>query len=296
MGSNWSAHSGPNAAKTQGSMALLLSALAFSLMSVCVKHLGNRLPIAEILLSRALISLFITQFLLAKENISPWGKNKNLLFLRGLLGTGALFCVFYALGTLPLSAATVIQYTYPTFTAIAAWLILKENIKRRIIFAVLLGWMGIAIITRPEWITKSGEALPTIPTLIAISGAILTAFAYICVRQLSKYEHELVIIYYFPLISIPICLPFVLNDFIQPIGLEWFWISGIGLFTQLGQIGITKGLKILTAAKATTINYSQVLFSIFWGAIIFNESIDFWISIGAIFVLLGTLIGISSHK
>ena len=296
MTSNWSVHSKPDASSSQGGMALLGSALAFSLMSLCVKHLGNRLPVAEILFSRALISLAITQFLLAKEKVSPWGKNKSLLFLRGLLGTGALFCVFYALGTLPLSVATVIQYTYPTFTAIAAWFFLKERIKRRIIFAVILGWIGIVIVTRPEWITKSTDVLPTVPILIAIAGAILTSFAYICVRKLSRSEHELVIIYYFPLISIPICLPFLLDNFVQPIGLEWLWIIGTGLFTQIGQLGITKGFKMINAAKASTINYCQVLFAIFWGVLFFNEPIDIWVSIGAICVLIGTLISLSSRK
>ncbi|WP_320674446.1 DMT family transporter [Prochlorococcus sp. MIT 1341] len=289
----WPALKGLNSTNSNGSSALISSALAFSLMTVCVKHLGGRIPIAEILFARSLISISITLFLLKRQGVSPWGKQKNLLFLRGLLGTAALFCVFYALATLPLSAATVIQYTYPTFTAIGAWFFLGEKIKRRIGIAVLIGWMGITMVARPTWITKSSEGLPSIPVFIAIAGAILTAFAYICVRKLSQSEHELVIIYYFPFLSIVVCLPLMLRNFIEPSGVEWLWLLGTGIFTQFGQMGITRGLHLLSAAKASSINYVQVIFATFWGYLLFEESIDVWSSTGAVFVLLGTLISLS---
>ena len=61
-----------------------------------------------------------------RKRISPWGINKKLLLIRGIVGTGALFCVFKAIDSLPLATATVIQYTYPTFTALLAWC-KKEN-------------------------------------------------------------------------------------------------------------------------------------------------------------------------
>ena len=108
-------------ANLKGSQSLITSTLAFSLMTVCVKKLDGRIPIAELIMIRALISLVITWIGIKKKGISPWGKNKKLLLIRGLVGTGALFCFFQALNYLPLSTATVIQYTYPTFTAIFAF-------------------------------------------------------------------------------------------------------------------------------------------------------------------------------
>ncbi len=234
--------------------------------------------------------------MLRRYGISPWGENKRLLLLRGLLGTTALFCVFQAITTLPLASATVIQYTYPTFTAIAAWFFLNEGIGRRIGMAVMLGWVGIIFVIKPNWINLNTTELPHTSVLVALAGAILTALAYISVRKLSKTEHPLVIVHYFPLVSIPITIPFILTQGVLPVGIEWIWLIGIGVFTQFGQVWITKGLSLLPAAQASSINYSQVLFSAAWGSIIFSEQIDKWTITGALFVLASTLLCLNTNK
>ncbi len=279
----------------KGSRALISSALAFSLMTVCVKHLNGRIPVAEIVLARACISLGITNIMLRKLKVSPWGKNKLLLVIRGLLGTVALFCVFKAIEELPLASATVIQYTYPTFTALAAWAFLKEKLRKRIITAVLIGWIGITLVVQQNWLGSAAtNSIPLSGTSIGLTGSILTALAYVCVRKLSKKEHPMVIIYYFPLISIPITLPLIANQAVMPIGAEWLWILGIGLFTQLGQIWITEGLRLLPAAQASAINYVQVLFATLWGILIFGEAVNLSMILGALCVLIATLISLSS--
>ncbi len=266
-------------------------------MTVCVKQLGSRIPIAQILLVRALISLSITHVLLNKAGISPWGKNRGLLLTRGLLGTCALLCFFFSISKLPLGSATVLQYTYPTFTAISGWVFLHEKAGNQIILAVVIGWLGVLMVSKPEWLTGLDDSLPTIPLIIALTGALLTSLAYICVRKLSKMnEHSLVIIYYFPLISIPISLYLIKGSFILPTAKEWVWLIAIGLLTQLGQVWITKGLKLITAAKASAINYVQVIFATIWGYIIFHEPLDQWTIWGGLLVLCGTLISLSDHK
>ena len=95
---------------SKGIRFLIGSGLAFSLMSVCVKAIGERVPISELVFARATISIIITRFFLYKKKINPWGYQKRLLIIRGLLGTVALFCIFKALTILPIATATVIQY------------------------------------------------------------------------------------------------------------------------------------------------------------------------------------------
>tara|TARA_Y100001968_G_scaffold269143_1_gene259822 strand:- start:1741 stop:2622 length:882 start_codon:yes stop_codon:yes gene_type:complete len=283
--------------KGRGEKELIGSAIAFSLMTVCVKQLNGRLPLAELVFVRAIVSLIITRLMLKNVQINPWGKHKRLLLLRGFLGTIALFCIFKALESLPLASATIIQYTYPTFVSIGAWIFLKERIQPKIIYALLLGWIGITFIVQPEWININGAGLPMRAVLIALLGAISTAFAYICVRKLSnKNEHPLVIIYYFPLISIPCSLPFIFYKSVVPVGIEWFWLLGIGVFTQFGQLGITKGLSLLPAARACSINYCQVIFATIWGILIFSEQINLYIITGAFFIFSSTLISVTNNE
>ena len=280
----------------KGVKFLIGSGLAFSLMSVCVKAIGEKIPVAELVFARATISLIITRVLLYKHNINPWGHQKRLLIMRGLFGTVALFCIFKALTILPIATATVIQYIYPTFTVICAYFILKEYIFKRILISIIIGWLGILLVTQPEWTTNSNIKATITAIAIAILGALMTALAYICVRKLSERENPLVIIYYFPLISVPLSLPFIVNDFVLPTGTDWIWILGIGIFTQIGQLCITEGLRLIPASQATSLNYSQVIFSSILGLLIFQEAITKEIYLGGLCVLISTIISMSTTK
>ncbi|WP_038652442.1 DMT family transporter [Prochlorococcus sp. MIT 0801] len=280
----------------KGIRFLIGSGLAFSLMSVCVKAIGGRIPISELVLARATISIIITRFFLYKNKINPWGYQKRLLIMRGLLGSLALFCIFKALVILPIATATVIQYIYPTFTVISAYIILKEFISRRIVYSIIIGWIGIVLVSQPELTSNNNIKETILAIIIAIFGALMTSLAYICVRKLSSIEHPLVIIYYFPLVSIPLSIPFVINDFVLPTGTDWFWIIGIGIFTQIGQLFITEGLTLLPAGQATSLNYSQVIFASIWGVFIFQETITSSVYVGGFCVLISTIISISASK
>ncbi len=280
----------------KGFKFLIGSGLAFSLMSACVKELGDKIPISELVFARASISLIITRLLLFKNNISPLGHQKLLLIIRGLIGTLALFCIFKALTLLPIAIATVIQYIYPTFTAICAYFILKEYVFKRVVFSIILGWLGIILVTQPEININNNIQESIFAISIAILGALMTSIAYILVRKLSAKEHPLVIIYYFPLVSIPLSLPFIIKDFVLPTGTDWFFILGIGFFTQVGQLCITEGLRLIPASQATSLNYSQVIFSCILGWMFFQETITKEIYLGGICVLISTIISMSTPK
>ena len=265
---------------------MVASALSFSLMGVCVKQVGGRIPAAEVVLVRALVSVVLSWLLVRRAGISPWGQRRGLLVLRGAIGSVALLCVYIALTELPLASATVLQYLYPTFTALLAWLVLGEPIGRRVLLAVLLGWTGVLLVARPDQLL--GPAV-----LIAVAGAFCTALAYVSVRSLGTSEHPLVIIFYFPLVALPLSLPALLLQPVMPSARELLWLLGVGLFTQLGQLGLTRALTALPAAQATAISYVQVLLAGLWGWLIFGESSDASTIAGGLLVLAATLISLS---
>jgi drug/metabolite transporter (DMT)-like permease len=157
----------PTAAEERSAvLALLLGALAFSLMAVCVKHLVSRIPVAEIVLARALLNVAMSGWLLWAAGVSPWGQRRGLLALRGITGSLALFCVYAALAVLPLATATLLQYLYPTLTALLAWRWLGEPIGRRVALALALGWLGVVLVLQPG----SGTGAPGV--LLALGGAL----------------------------------------------------------------------------------------------------------------------------
>ncbi len=269
---------------------LIFASFFFSLMTVCVKKIDNRIPIYELVFFRSLLSLFITSWIINKRNLDPWGNNKPLLVLRGIFGTIALVCIFYAVRNMPLNISTVIQYTYPIFISIFAGILINEKITKNLIIASITGWLGILIILNPSQLSSLNIELNNLTIGIAFLGAISTSLAYIAVKKLSSTEDVFVIIKYFPLISVITLSPIVLINWVTPNINDFIWIIGIGLFTQAGQTFLTLGIKKLQTSEAATINYLQVFFGSLWGILFFNELININFIMGSLLVLLGTII------
>ncbi len=287
---------------------MLSSTLSFSLMGVCVKALGGRIPVAEVVMARSAISLVLSVVMLRQAGLDPWGQRKGLLVLRGAIGTCALFCVFAALAQLPLAPATVLQYLQPTFTALLAWLLLKERLGAKVWIAALLGWIAVVILSNPMelasllgplgggWLGVQANPLPWPGVLLALAGAILSACAYVSVRALGRTEHPLVIVFYFPLVGLLLTAPLVLLEPVWPSAWELLALVGVGLFTQLGQIGITKGLLGMPAARATAMSYGQVPLAALWGWLLFQEPLDPDTTTAALLVLAATLLSLKPER
>jgi drug/metabolite transporter (DMT)-like permease len=276
---------------------MVASALCFSLMVVCVRAVGPRIPLAEVVLVRALISVALSAWLLWRARIPPLGHRRGLLVIRGVLGTVALVCVYAAVVRLPMATATVLQYLYPTLTAALAWPLLGERLGLRLLMAMLVGWLGVLVIAVPGSVLGDGPGamgyvagVDPLGLMLALAGALLTALAYVAVRQLGRSEHPLVIVLYFPLMAVPLMLPAVLLEPVWPTAREAAALLGVGLFTQLGQIGLTQGLTALPVARATALSYAQVVFAALWGWLFFTEPLDLRTGIGAVLVLAATLL------
>ncbi|MFM8674131.1 MAG: DMT family transporter [Vulcanococcus sp.] len=286
---------------------MLSSAASFSLMGVCVKAVGGRIPVAEVVLARSAVSLLLSIVMLRQAELNPWGQRRGLLVLRGVIGTGALLCVFAALAQLPLAPATVLQYLQPTFTAVLAWLVLRERIGLRMLLAALLGWLAVLALSNPQelmgllgplgaWLGQRQQPLPWGGVLLAIAGALLSACAYVSVRALGRTEHPLVIVFYFPLVGLVLTLPLVALQPVWPTAWEALALVGVGLFTQLGQIGVTKGLLGMPAGRATAMSYGQVPLAALWGWWFFREPLDPDTAVAAGLVLAATLLSLRRSR
>ncbi len=276
---------------------MILSALGFALMSACVKYVGNYgIPVFEIVAARALVSLVISYVDVKRKRLSIWGNNKRLLVARGAVGTMALMCVYYAVTSLPLAEATILQYIHPVFTALLAVLFLKERIQFSTIICIVLCLLGIFTMVQPTISAQATSTLPLVSVMVAILGAFGSAVAYVIVRKLSQTEDPSVIIFYFPLIALPVSLVLIADDFIWPN----LYLTGllvlIGIFTQVGQIGLTKAMQTQAAGKASAYSYVQILFSMLLGVFIFNEVPSGWTYLGGALIVTGALINLFGHK
>lgn len=263
-------------------------ALAFSVMSLLVRLVGARLPTMEVVLARSVITLVITAGLLGRLGISPWGRERRLLLMRGLLGFVALSSFYYAVIHLPLADATVIQYTNPVFTALLAAVFLAERISRKAVVLSLASLAGVVVMARPSMLFGGAGGLPGIPVAIGVTGAVFSAAAYTTVRRLGRSEAPLVIVFWFALISTVGATPFAAIDFVMPRAEEWWLLLGVGVTTQLGQLFLTLGLRDEKAGRVMPVAYLQIVFAAVWGVWLLGEVPDGWTATGAAIIIWAT--------
>ena len=270
---------------------MMMSALGFALMAACVKEVSTHgIPVMEIIAARALVSLIISYLDVKRKGISLWGSNKPLLISRGAVGTVALVCVYYAVMTLPLAEATLIQYLHPAFTAVIALIFLKERLHLSTLICIALSLVGLAIMVKPELLLGEGVELSWFSVTIALFGALGSAIAYVLVRRLSQSEESSVIIFYFPLIALPVSIIYPGESFVVPDGTALMLLILVGIFTQIGQVGLTKAMKTEVAGKATAYSYVQVIFAVILGWMVFSEIPSLWTWIGGGLIVTGALI------
>jgi len=285
---------------------MLISALGFALMAACVKAVSTYgIPVLEIVPARAIVSGVISYLDIKRKGLSLWGNNKPLLVARGVVGALALIFVYYAVTTLPLAEATVFQYLHPVFTAFLAVIFLKERVQRSTLVCIVLSLLGLGIMVMPNFqlftYESASSSLLMLPSNIsyswisigaAILGAFGSAVAYVIVKKLTKTEDSSVIIFYFPFVALPIALILLGNDFVMPSLPALGLLLLVGIFTQVGQVGLTKALHCEDANKATAYAYIQVVFSVLIGWFFFSEIPVITTIIGGSLVVTGALVNV----
>jgi drug/metabolite transporter (DMT)-like permease len=269
---------------------MVIGTFWFSIMGLLVKIVGRRMASMEIVLFRGVLTLGLSWWWLRRAGIAPWGTERRLLVMRGALGSIALMCFFFSLVHLPLGEATLIQYTNPVFATIMAAIFLKEELRAAEIISLVASLAGVIVIARPAALFgAAADPIPPLYVAIALTGAFCSGTAYALVRRMRASEHPFVVVFYLPLLTVPLSLPFAVADWRWPNAWEWVVLAGVGVTTQLAQVNMTRGLQLERTARATPIGYLQVVFAVLWGALVLGEIPDVWTLAGAVTIIGSTL-------
>ena len=270
---------------SKGVQYMLVSVLGFALMQLCVKFLVH-LPTTEIVLFRSIVSLTLSIMVILKAGISPFGVNKKFLILRGLFGTIALTLYFFTIQNLPISTAAVLQYLSPIFTSLFAIKMLNEPMPKKRWLYFGLSMLGVFVVKgfNPD--------LKLIYMLAGVSSAVFAGLAYNCIRILRNTDRPVVIVFYFPLVAIPIMLLLSINGWVWPSGTDWLTIVLMGIFTQFGQVYMTKALHADKATIVTSMKYTGILYALAFDFFIFGVKYEWGMFVGIALVLSGVLLNV----
>lgn len=264
----WSAlRAGEERPGERAGLALMLaSAGAFALMAAVSKLFLPDTPTQAIVLSRGLLMTLVFVALARRERVSMLGRRPRVLCLRGLLGYGAVSCYFYSVQALPLGDAVLLQYSHPVFVAALAPLLLGERVAPRHWLWVLAAFAGLGLIVGPR-----GEIEPS--ALVGLAGALLSGLAYMTVRGLSRTEHPLTILVWFPAVTIPGSLIATIAAEGAGLPRSAWEIAGHLLVTVCalaGQLALTQGLARARAAQGTAITMAGPVFGLLFGFVFFG--------------------------
>jgi len=93
------------------------------------------------------------------------------------------------------------------------------------------------------------------------------------------------------LVSLPASLPATVASGVWPRGWDWLVLLGVGVFAQIGQVCLTRGLALEPAGRAMAISYVQIAFATLWGVLFFGEIPGVATLLGSLLVICGAAIG-----
>ena len=264
---------------------MFLSIIGFSLMDVIVKWSVDY-PVGQVLFFRGFFGIIFYFFIIPRERLHDFYKTKRpgLHSLRCLAGLIAIIAIFIALRKLPLATVVSISFAAPIFTTIFSIFILSEKVGIYRWLAVIVGFIGILIITEP------GISNLNIYYIFPIIFCLGLSYVAITLRQLSTTEPVWLISLFFS-IAITflsfLTLPF---GWVMPSFNHFLILSLVGIFGGVSNLWLSQSYKYSEVSLVTPLKYLTLVFAIIFGYFIWDEIPTIKTLIGAILVIVSTLI------
>ena len=268
-----------------GFLYMFMSICAFSLMDVIVKWSVDY-PIGQVLFFRGFFGIIFYFFVIPRERINNFYQTKRpgLHALRCLAGLIALISIFIALRKLPLATVVSISFAAPIFTTILSIFLLSEKVGIFRWLAVIIGFIGILIITEP------GISELNIYYIFPIIFCLGLSYVAITIRQLSTSEPAWLISFYFSLSITFLSFLTIPQGWVMPNLNHFILLSLIGIFGGVANLWLSLSYKHSEVSLVTPLKYLALVFAVIFGYFIWEEVPTIKTMLGAFLVIMSTLI------
>jgi drug/metabolite transporter (DMT)-like permease len=246
------------------------AATCFSFMAMLVK-IGHEAGVHLVELAFYRFAFGLPPLLLwiaATRNFGAWRTRRPLAHLwRSAAGLTTLTLAFSALGLLPLAETTTIGFAAPLFAVALSALVLGEPVGRHRWTAVILGFIGVLVVMRPE-----GRHLPPLGLLLAGLAAFGGGIVTITIRQVGRTEGTQTTVLWFSLLSL------LATGLLMPAfgrahdSGTWLLLAGLGLVGGFSQIWLTASLRFAPVPAVVPFDYSQLLWAVLLGWVVFGDA------------------------
>jgi drug/metabolite transporter (DMT)-like permease len=240
-------------------------------------------PLGEVAFGRTLFAfLTVVAIVLPRTGLAVLRTNRYREHLqRGLSQFGSMLCWFLAVGVLSLGSATAIGFAAPLFTTLLSIVILKEQVGIHRWSALLIGFVGVLIITHP------GAGTLTLGALFALGNAVLISTVAIAIRRMSMTEStETLTLYQMSIMTV--CTACLLTLGVRaPHWADALMVALAGIGNGIAQYWWTRSLSLAPPSAVVPFNY----LSLIWAAML---GFAVWGDVPTPSLLLGSAIVVAS--
>jgi drug/metabolite transporter (DMT)-like permease len=238
---------------------MLVAGFLFAGMGVFVKLGSTHFGVAELAFYRSVFTLLIVVGMIGWTRGTVRSAHLGTHIVRGVVGAVSLVGFFYAIAKLPVATAQTLNYTSPLFLAIATTVVLGERFSPGLVFAIVLGFGGVAMLLGPTF--SAGQEGPA---MVGLFSGVTAAWAYLAVRTLGRLgEPDTRVVFWFGAVATAICATWQLTtDTFHAVRADNWWIlAGIGLCGTLGQLAMTRAYRTGNTLVVGSFSYSTIVFA-----------------------------------
>ena len=253
-------------ANLKGVAFLMLASIAFSLMALLIKLLGQRLHVTQILMLRQMgMLLLVAPAILRNFPGALHSKRPGLQVLRMACALVAMLGGFSAIIHLPLADATAIFFDKSFFVTLFAIWFLGEAVGFYRWGAVLVGFIGVLIMLQP------GTAEFSMYSLASLAGAAGAGAVMVILRILAQHDSADTILAWSSIgVGLVMTLP-GLYFWQWPTHSEWALLGALAVASYLGQRFNIFAYKNGEASLLASLDYVRLLWATLFGYLVFDH-------------------------
>jgi drug/metabolite transporter (DMT)-like permease len=274
----------------RGGVWMLLGALEMSAAMAISKVLTDDIHPFEINFFRSVFGLLAMAPLLAGGAFAVMRTKAFGLHLgRGVLGGIGQICVYYALAHLSLAVIIAITFTRPLFLVVFAVLFLGELVRWRRWTAIVVGFIGVLIVARPEIETV------TVALVVLVFSTACHAGAHVYLKKVSGVDKPATVVFYYLVISTAVAAVPTFIEWTTPTMMQFVWLAAIGVLNLVGQAMIALAFRAGEATAIMPFDYARLLYGILFDIMLFATFPDGWTLLGS-FVIIGSTLYVARRQ
>jgi len=251
----------------RGIVCMVIATILFSGASAASKWLVGVYPVGEVLCLRSFASLIAgAAMILPVSGLSAFATHRPRDHLaRGLSQAISQFCLLFAFSLMPLAGAVAINFSAPLFAALVSIIWLKERAGFARGAALVIGFVGVLIVTNP------GRNSLTLGALFALTNAVMYGTVTVAVRGMTRTESANTLVIWQLAVLAFFHSFLLLFGWRSPSVIDAAMLFGTGFTNAIGQWFWTKALHLAPAPAVTPFYYLMLVWALMFGFFVWGD-------------------------